>query len=339
MLNKKISFTSAILAIIIVSAVVGLGIHLVAAWTGPSALPPSGNVAAPINTSSTAQTKDGNLTIGSGYLYLRSQLFFGDNSSALNYYSNHDTVAQMLFRDKQGTIYGRVYGSRDGANFGMLDGDAEWALLMAKDNYTSLRIDNVEKLRIDTDSLNLGSKETITFYDTWLRLNNTNAFSSGIFTPGNLNIYGSISDGGGNLTLDDNVDITGNLNVSGTITGGDTSSGGIVWKSSPSTFSPTCDSTWRNLDVTSLTSANAKAVIISINGSGGRWMRFYTRRNGSSANFEGVAKQGILDSTGQWGSNQDFGSMIIQGVDSGQVLQYWCWREGTYTWQIVGYFE
>jgi len=36
--------------------------YLYAAWSGPTATPPGGNVAPPINTSATAQTKTGNLT-------------------------------------------------------------------------------------------------------------------------------------------------------------------------------------------------------------------------------------------------------------------------------------
>lgn len=39
------------------------------AWTAPTADPPSSNVAAPINVSATAQTKSGNLNIGSGLNY------------------------------------------------------------------------------------------------------------------------------------------------------------------------------------------------------------------------------------------------------------------------------
>ena len=37
--------------------------YLYAAWSGPTATPPGGNVAPPINTSSTAQTKTGDLTV------------------------------------------------------------------------------------------------------------------------------------------------------------------------------------------------------------------------------------------------------------------------------------
>lgn len=39
------------------------GLSFVYAWTAPTATPPNGNVSAPLNTSATAQTKTGNLTV------------------------------------------------------------------------------------------------------------------------------------------------------------------------------------------------------------------------------------------------------------------------------------
>ena len=192
LLSKKIS-PVLVFSTIVLSFVLALGINMVFAWTDPSANPPSGNVDMPINVSSTAQTKSGdlgvnNLTVNGGNVYLRSQTqrLYGSDTSALYYYSNHDTIVQMLFRDAQGTDYGRIYGGGDGLNFGFLDGDRNWSLLMAKDNYTSFRIDNTEKLRIDGDSLNLGGKEAIRFSDSWLRLNQAGSFSSGVYTPGSM---------------------------------------------------------------------------------------------------------------------------------------------------------
>lgn len=183
-LTKKISPTL-IFTTIVLSLVLSLGINMVFAWTDPVTDPPLENVATPINTSSTAQTKSGDLTLTSN-LYLGSQRFFGSDTSALYYYSNHDTIVQLLFRDAQGNNHGRFYGGNSGLNFGFLDGDGNWALLMSKDNYTSFRIDDTEKLRIDGDSLNLGSKEAIRFSDTWLRLNQAGSFSSGVYTPGTI---------------------------------------------------------------------------------------------------------------------------------------------------------
>lgn len=45
--------------------ILSFGISSVYAWIAPTATPPSGNVSAPINTSATAQTKTGGLTVGS----------------------------------------------------------------------------------------------------------------------------------------------------------------------------------------------------------------------------------------------------------------------------------
>jgi len=110
-----------------------LGINLVFAWTDPTGDPPFGNVAAPINIGSTSQTKDGDLavdklTVNDRYIYFGSQSLYGDNSSALYWKGNHDTVTQMIFKDKQDTVYGRVYGSGDGVHFGLLSADGTWGV-------------------------------------------------------------------------------------------------------------------------------------------------------------------------------------------------------------------
>lgn len=44
--------------------ILSFGLSFVYAWTAPTATPPAGNVATPINTSTTAQTKVGGLTVG-----------------------------------------------------------------------------------------------------------------------------------------------------------------------------------------------------------------------------------------------------------------------------------
>jgi hypothetical protein len=61
---KNISFT---LSVLVVSAIVG---YAVLAWTEPSTTPPNGSVAAPINTGSTPQTKNGTFNIKGGNLGL-----------------------------------------------------------------------------------------------------------------------------------------------------------------------------------------------------------------------------------------------------------------------------
>ena len=206
--SKKLS-PALVFSTIILSLVLALGVNFVFAWTDPGADPPGSNVLAPINVSSTAQTKSGdlgvhNLTVNDRHIYLGSQYLYGDNSSALFWTGNHDTVTQMLFRDRQGTTYGRVYGAGDGTWFGLLDGDGNWSYAAVKDTYTLLYINNIEKLRIDNDSLNLGVKEAIRFSDSWLRLNSANSFTSGTYTP-----YLIRADGGfnvdGNTVIDNNA--------------------------------------------------------------------------------------------------------------------------------------
>lgn len=76
------------------------------------------------------------------------QHLYGDNSSALYWNGNHSTVTQILLKDKEDKVYGRLYGSGNGANFGLLDGDGNWSYLAVKDTYTSFRINNSTKMKI-----------------------------------------------------------------------------------------------------------------------------------------------------------------------------------------------
>jgi hypothetical protein len=54
------------LSVIVVGIALGLALQFVRAWTEPTSSPPNGNVGAPINTSSTAQTKTGDLNVKGG---------------------------------------------------------------------------------------------------------------------------------------------------------------------------------------------------------------------------------------------------------------------------------
>jgi hypothetical protein len=80
-----------------------------------------------------------------------AQRIYWDNSSAFYSDSNHDTVTQMIFRDKQDTQYWRVYWDWNWANFGLLDWDGSWSYLASKDNYTEFRINNSTKMRINSN--------------------------------------------------------------------------------------------------------------------------------------------------------------------------------------------
>ncbi len=77
------------------------------------------------------------------------KLLFGNTSylqaqwdHALTWRSAHNTVTRLRMLDKQGTLYGSVYGSHDGKYFGLLDGDGNWAYLSTRDEYFQLRVDN-----------------------------------------------------------------------------------------------------------------------------------------------------------------------------------------------------
>jgi len=89
------------------------------------------------------------LSASNGIIYFRQQHLLADNNSALYWDSNNSDLTQLIFRDKENLNYGRVYGSGNGANFGLLDGDGHWSYLAAKDNYTAFRINNSEKMRIE----------------------------------------------------------------------------------------------------------------------------------------------------------------------------------------------
>lgn len=103
---------------------------------------------AALNTQGKFQTKNWMKSMARRYYFGDYQNLYGDNSSALYFTSNHSTYSQLIFRDKENTIYGRVQGSSNGANFGLMDADGHWSYLAVKDNYTGFRINNSEKMRI-----------------------------------------------------------------------------------------------------------------------------------------------------------------------------------------------
>jgi len=68
-INKMPKITT-IISIIFISIVIGTTLKLTSAWVSPNVMPPGGNIAAPLNTSSYGQTKGGGLilnTLGAVY--------------------------------------------------------------------------------------------------------------------------------------------------------------------------------------------------------------------------------------------------------------------------------
>jgi len=89
-------------------------------------------------------------------------LIHGNGNKTFYFDSNNSDNTELILRDKEDTQYGRVYGSGNGSNFGLLDGDSHWSYLAVKDNYTEFRINNSVKMRIDGATGNVGIKTTST---------------------------------------------------------------------------------------------------------------------------------------------------------------------------------
>ncbi|RKX45680.1 MAG: hypothetical protein DRP27_03530 [Thermotogae bacterium] len=139
-----------------------------------------------------------------------------------------------------------------------------------------------------------------------------------------------------------NLTVGGNLTVSGGKINNRSIStfSTVVWKNSPAAYSLTRDNAWHDLDVTSVTSANTRAVILSIymyRGGGGGEMYCFTRRNGSTASYEGLVRSNpIAEQTG----TAHIGGVVVQGTDSGQVFEYKCYTDvSSATLQVLGYIE
>lgn len=87
-----------------------------------------------------------------------NQYLYGDDASALFWNSNHTSHSQIILRDKENTLYGKLLGNGDGLYFGLIDGDGDWSYLAAKDSYTDFRINNDPKMRIlDTGHIGIGT--------------------------------------------------------------------------------------------------------------------------------------------------------------------------------------
>jgi len=93
------------------------------------------------------------MTDSDGTLYFRTLdgQRLSTNNAALYYHSKHSTVTNFHLLDKEGTLYGKVYGSGNGVNFGLTDGDGHWSYKAVKDNHTAFYINNSEKMRIKSN--------------------------------------------------------------------------------------------------------------------------------------------------------------------------------------------
>ncbi len=103
---------------------------------------------AALNTEGSLQIKGWFKTMGRRIYFGDSQYLEGNNTSALTFRSNHSSYSQLILKDKEGTLYGKLFGSANGAFFGLQDGDGSWSYLARKDLYTDFRINNSTKMRI-----------------------------------------------------------------------------------------------------------------------------------------------------------------------------------------------
>ncbi len=80
--------------IIAIATVLSFGLSYVYAWTAPTVSPPGGNTAAPINTSTTAQVKDGGLSVNAfsafANAYIAGNLMVGTTTAPRNLEVNGD---------------------------------------------------------------------------------------------------------------------------------------------------------------------------------------------------------------------------------------------------------
>ena len=79
----------------------------------------------------------------------------GNENHRFYFESNHSTNVDIILRDKEDLAYGYVYGSGNGSEFGLLDGDGNWSYRAKKDDFTEFRINNSAKMRI-TSAGNVG---------------------------------------------------------------------------------------------------------------------------------------------------------------------------------------
>ena len=77
-MRKLTDFLQQAARVVVLSVVAATAFSVVLAWTGPTATPPNNNASTPLNVSSTAQTKAGNLTVSGSIT--TSNYYYGANA-------------------------------------------------------------------------------------------------------------------------------------------------------------------------------------------------------------------------------------------------------------------
>ena len=107
---NKINSSKIIVLTFGVLVVCFLAAFYVVAWQEPSQAPPEGNVATPLNISATAQTKEGDLTIGQVDIKGDGSVSTNLNSDKLDDYHAADLMAGGVWEDAGSYIYPRDAG-------------------------------------------------------------------------------------------------------------------------------------------------------------------------------------------------------------------------------------
>lgn len=115
---------------------------------GPGHTASSGDCVDSVQINDQNLNVQGEIVSGAGQINLRNQKLSGDDSSTLFFDSNHNTEAEIVLRDPQGTQYGRVRGAADGQDMGLVDGDGDWVLHSRLNSYLRLMVDGAERMRI-----------------------------------------------------------------------------------------------------------------------------------------------------------------------------------------------
>ena len=101
----------------------------------------SGRVGVGVDTPLQMLHTSGNLrTDGRTILFGETQALLGNNGSAFVMRSNHESIAQVIFRNNLNENSGRVVGTGD--YFGLKDANNHWTFLTRKGLYSQLRVEN-----------------------------------------------------------------------------------------------------------------------------------------------------------------------------------------------------
>ena len=196
--SKRINIFIGILSL----GISGFAFHFAKAWTEPATPPPASNVGAPVTTGGTPQVKTGSFGVGSSMSVLGG--FAAGASDSINLYrsaDNHLTIQTTL----------------DGQPLGTYGGDNENRLLLQPlvGNVGIGTTSPSQKLDVN-GNIAMQGKRAFNAYDSWLRINENNDFTSGIYAgTGILRTDGQLQVGANGSAFRAQTD--GNVYAAGTV--------------------------------------------------------------------------------------------------------------------------